>query len=72
VLTSLKREIVSALLTMAALGLVAGLCLVLVRGQPYGSGMIVRTAISTAIGLCVATLLSAFFVLRTASAVVLP
>ena len=69
VLTSLKRETASAVLTIAALGLVTGLCFVLVGDQPYGPGMIVRTATSTSIGLLAATLLAAWLVHRTAGAV---
>jgi stage V sporulation protein B len=69
VLTSLKREVAGALLTIAALALVAGLCFVLVDGQPYGAGMIVRTATSTAIGLVAATVLAAWLVYRTVGAV---
>jgi stage V sporulation protein B len=72
VLTSLKREVVSAVLTIAALALVGGLCTALVRGQPYGADMLLRTAASTSAGLLLATLLAAFFVYRTARAVVPP
>ena len=59
-------------LTIAALGLVAGLCFILVRGQPYDSAMLVRTAVSTSIGLAVATVIAAWFVWRTARSVVPP
>jgi hypothetical protein len=72
VLTSLKREVVSAALTIAALALVAVLCTSLVRGQPYGAGMLLRTAVSTSAGLLLAALLAAWFVYRTARAVVAP
>ncbi len=72
VLTSLKRERTSAILTLMALALVALLCVLLVRGQPFGGGMLVRTAISTAAGLGLATLLAAVYVWRTARAVVPP
>lgn len=69
VLTSLKREVAGAVLTIAALALVAALCTVLVRGKPYGAAMLVSTATSTSIGLLVATLLAALLVWRTAGAV---
>ncbi len=72
VLTSLKRERLSALLTLAALGLVVALCFLLVRGQPYGTGMLVRTAIGTCCGLLLATLLTAVAVKRTAGSVAEP
>jgi len=70
VLTSLKRERLSAMLTVAALVLVVVSCFVLVRGQPFGSGMLVRTAISTSVGLLIATLAAAAAVKATAGAVV--
>lgn len=72
VLTSLKREVVSAALTIAALALVVGLCTLLVYGQPYGPGMLLRTAVSTSVGLLLAALLAAWFVYRTTRAVVSP
>ena len=72
VLTSLKRERMSALLTSAALILVVALCFVLLGGQPYGEELLVRTAIATGSGLLVATLLAAWQVKRTAGAVVAP
>jgi len=72
VLTSLKHEVVSMVLTLAALALVVGLCFALVRGQPFGEGMLVRTAIATAAGLVTATLLTAGAVKKTAGAVVAP
>ncbi|MCC6526928.1 MAG: lipopolysaccharide biosynthesis protein [Polyangiaceae bacterium] len=71
-LTSLGGERESLLCTVAALGLVAGLCFVLVRGQPFGPGMLMRTALSTAAGVLAATLLAAWLVLRRAGAVVAP
>lgn len=72
VLTSLKRERASAVLTTAALGLVVVLCFVLVRGRDYGSGMLVRTAIATGAGLLLATLIAAYAVYQEAGAVVAP
>lgn len=70
VLTSIKHERMSALLTTAALALVAGLCFVLVRGQPYGPELLMRTAIASGCGLVVATALAALQVKRAAGAVV--
>ncbi len=72
VLTSLKRERTSALLTTVALALVGVLCFLFVRGQPYGSGLLLRTAAASGVGLLVATLLTAAQVKRTAGAVVAP
>jgi stage V sporulation protein B len=72
VLTSLGREGISAALTVAALGLVVGLCFVFVRGQPFGETLLVRTALATGVGLFAATLASAWQVRRTAHAVVAP
>jgi stage V sporulation protein B len=70
VLTSLKQERLSAILTIVALALVVALCFVLVRGQPYGPGILVRTALATGTGLLAATLIGAFLVHRTAGTVV--
>jgi stage V sporulation protein B len=72
VLTSLKRERMSAALTTAALALVVVLCFVLVRGQQYGPGMLVRTAIATATGLLFATVLAAHQVKKAAGGLVAP
>ncbi|MBI4700975.1 MAG: lipopolysaccharide biosynthesis protein [Deltaproteobacteria bacterium] len=72
VLTSLQREGQSAALTVAALGMVVGLCFLLARGQPFGPAMLVRTAISTGAGMLAATLLAAACVKRTVGAVVAP
>ncbi|MEZ4438113.1 MAG: lipopolysaccharide biosynthesis protein [Polyangiaceae bacterium] len=72
VLTSLSRERLSAILTVAALGLVVILCVALVRGQPFGPDLLWRTAVATGVGLFVATLLAAEAVRRTAGAVVAP
>ncbi len=70
VLTSLKRERLSALLTWGALGLVVVLCFALVRGQPFGPGMLLRTAIATGSGLVTATIMAAVAVRQTAGALV--
>ena len=72
VLTSLGGERESLYCTLAALALVGGSCFVFVRGQPFGEGMLVRTALSTGAGLFVATLLSAWLVRRRAGAVAPP
>ncbi len=72
VLTSLKREVLSMVLTIVALALVVGLCFGLVRGQPFGEGMLVRTAIATGTGLVTATVLAAGAVKKTAGALVSP
>lgn len=70
VLTSLKRERMSAILTAVALALVVLLCFVLVRGQPYGGGLLLRTAIASGCGLLAATLVAARAVKSAAGAVV--
>lgn len=72
VLTSLGRERLSALLTLAALVLVVSACSVFVRGHAFGPSMVVRTALATSIGLVTATVLSALAVKRTAGGVVAP
>jgi len=72
VLTSLKHEVISMVLTVLALGLVVGLCFALVRGQPFGEGMLVRTAMATGVGLVTATLITAAAVKKKAGAVVAP
>jgi stage V sporulation protein B len=72
VLNSLKRERTSALITVTAFALVAVLCFWRVRGQPFGPGLLWRTAVSTSAGLGVATIIAAFTVKRTAGAVVSP
>jgi len=72
VLTSLKRERMSAALTTAALAAVVALCFVLVRGQPFGGDLLVRTAIATGCGLLLATILAAHQVHKTAGGLVAP
>jgi stage V sporulation protein B len=69
VLNSLERERVSMLLTGMAVALVVGTSFVLVPGTPFGSGILLRTAISTTVGLFAATLATALLVRRTAGAV---
>ncbi len=70
VLTSLKRERMSAVLTTVALSLVVGLCFLLVRGRAYGPDLLSRTALASGCGLLVATLLAAYQVKRVAGGVV--
>ncbi len=72
VLNSLGRERVSTLVTGAAALLVSALCFTLVRGTPFGPELLLRTAIATCVGLGLATALAAYFVWRTAGAVVAP
>jgi hypothetical protein len=52
--------------------LVVTMCFVLVSGVRLGEVLLFRTAVSTSVGLLVATLLAAGLVHRTASAVVAP
>ncbi|HEY3234269.1 MAG TPA: oligosaccharide flippase family protein [Polyangiaceae bacterium] len=72
VLNSLKRERESATITAAAFGFVVVSCWLFVRGAPFDSGLLLRTAASTSAGLALATLLAAWMVKRTAGAVVSP
>lgn len=72
VLTSLGREGLSAILTVVALALVVGLCAALLWDQPFGAGLLMRTAIATAAGLFLATVGAAIAVKRIAGAVVSP
>ncbi len=72
VLTSIKRERVSAALTTVALALVVVLCFVLVRGRAFGADLLLRTAVASGSGILVATLLAAHQVKRAAGAVVHP
>jgi stage V sporulation protein B len=69
VLTSLKREKLSAALTLAALALVVLLCSLFVRGQAYGPALLQRTAMATASGLFAAALLACIAVYRTVGTV---
>lgn len=72
VLNSLKRERAGALATLIAFALVVGLCVLRVRGAPFGEELLFRTAIATSSGLVLATLLAAWLVKRSAGAVVEP
>ncbi|MGE5786987.1 MAG: lipopolysaccharide biosynthesis protein [Myxococcales bacterium] len=72
VLTSLKAERASALITGGAFAMVAGLGYALLRTESYGSHQLLRTAMATSIGLVVATLAAAARVRRLAGGVVLP
>ena len=72
VLTSLKREGRSALLTIGALALVVVLCFVLVRGKPFDAELLMNTAIATGSGLVLATLLAGHQVYKTAGGLVAP
>jgi stage V sporulation protein B len=69
VLNSLERAGTAAILTGVALSLVVTLCFVLVRNQPFGADMLMRTAMSMASGLALAAVLAALAVKRLAKAV---
>jgi stage V sporulation protein B len=68
VLNSLGRERTALWLTAGALALVGLGCLLLVRGQPFGEDMVVRTAMATGAGLAVATVGAVIAVHRHAGA----
>lgn len=72
VLNSLGRERASAAMTAVAFGLIVVLCFALVSGTSLGEQILYRTALSTSVGLVVATLGAAALVYRTAGAVVAP
>lgn len=72
VLNSLGRERASMLLTALAFALVVGTSFAIVPGTPFGPGILLRTAISTTVGLFTATLTTALLVKKTAGAVVSP
>jgi stage V sporulation protein B len=72
VLTSLKQERKSALVTGLAFVLVTVLGTILLRGQAFGPGLLLRTAIATATGLLIATCVTAYYVRRHAGGVVSP
>ncbi len=72
VLNSLKHERESAIVTGLAVTLVVALCYLRVRGAPFGSDLLLRTAQATTAGLFFATLSAAFFVRRAAGAVAPP
>ena len=69
-LTSLKQEKRSAWITGLAFLLVATTGCLLLRGQPFGTGLLIRTAIATSVGLVAATFVAAYNVKRTAGGVV--
>lgn len=66
VLTSLRREVEAAVLTAAAVLLVAAGCIVLLPGAELGNGMLVRTAIAASVGLFAAMIAGAVLVKRAA------
>jgi stage V sporulation protein B len=68
VLTSLKRERASAVITALAVALVVGLCFLRVRGTAFGPELLWRTALATSSGLFGGTLVAGFTVWRTAKA----
>jgi stage V sporulation protein B len=70
VLNSLERERASMLLTGLAVLLVVGTSFVLVPGTAFGSSILLKTAISTSVGLFAATLGTALLVWKTAGSVV--
>jgi stage V sporulation protein B len=70
VLTGLGRERASAWITFAALALVVLLCFTTVRGAPLSQDLLLRTAISTSLGILIATVSAAVLVRRTAGALV--
>jgi stage V sporulation protein B len=72
VLTSLKAERQSAIITGLAFALVAVLGSILLQHQSFGAHLLLRTAIATSIGLVVATLVAGYFVHRLAGGVVSP
>ncbi len=72
VLNSLKREGVSALIMFVAVLLVAGVCLVTVRGGELSARLLVLTARATSTAIVLSTAVAAFFVFRTTGALVPP
>lgn len=70
VLTSLKAERTSALITGIAFTMVVGLGFALLRAESFGSHLLLRTAMATSIGLVIATLAAAVYVRRLAGGVV--
>lgn len=69
VLNSLKREVVSTVITAVAFGLVVLLSFVRVRGAPFGAELLFRTATATTSGLVLATAVAAWAVYKAAGAV---
>ncbi|MEZ4226832.1 MAG: lipopolysaccharide biosynthesis protein [Polyangiaceae bacterium] len=72
VLNSLERERASAITTGVAFALVVALCFLRVRGGEFGAGMLLSTALATTAGLCLATVVAAVLVWRSARALVSP
>jgi stage V sporulation protein B len=70
VLNSLGRERWATVLTAAAFGAIALLCVVFVRGQPFGNELLMRTALATTGAHVLATLGAAVLVRRVAGGVV--
>ena len=70
ILNSLKREVLSMLITALAVVLVATLCLLRVPGTPFGTDLLMKTATSTSAGIVLATLLAGIAVKRAAGSVV--
>jgi stage V sporulation protein B len=72
VLNSIEQERRSAALTTLAFTLVVVLGFLRVRGTPFGEELLWRMATATSTGLVLATILAAYFVKRSAGAVVAP
>lgn len=70
VLNSLGKERTSMTLTAGAFGLIIVSCALFVRGQPFGTPLLLRTAIATAVGHFAGTALAAWTVYQTAGGVV--
>lgn len=66
VLTSLKREVTAALLTLTAVALVAIGCSGALAAAPLGNGMLVRAAVATSAALGAAMVLGGLLVRRAA------
>jgi stage V sporulation protein B len=64
ILTSLGRERTSAVLTLIAFGAVAGACVGLAAGAPFGAAMLVRTATATAVALTASLVVAGVVVVR--------
>jgi stage V sporulation protein B len=71
-LTSLKRERVAAVLTIAAVILVAGGCIALVPRAEFGSPMLVASAIATGTAMLVLTVVAGFALRGAAGGFVSP
>jgi stage V sporulation protein B len=69
VLTSLKRERLSATLTLVALASVVSLCFALLNGEPFGAKLLMKTAAATTIGMFAATAMTARAVHKEAGSV---